>query len=84
MWKNLSHPNVSNIIGAPNNGMFAVISKWMDNGNIMALVVYNRMTRCRCSPGIFQIVDAVDGLKYLQRANIVHGDLKGVGLSAII
>ena len=59
MWKNLSQPNVPNIIGASDtldDGRSAVISKWMVNGNVTALVGYNRTTCCRCSLGIFQIV----------------------------
>ena len=97
MWKNLSHPNVLDLIGAPdtlNEGRFSMVSEWMDNGNIMEyvrnnagnhlkLVGYNCATFCNYSLGAFQIVDAVEGLKYLHGANIVHGDLKGVRLSAI-
>ena len=97
MWKNLSHPNVLDLIGATDTldeGRFSMVSEWMVNGNIaeyvrrnagnhLKLVSYNRATLCRRSLGAFQIVDAVEGLKYLHGANIVHGDLKGVRLSAI-
>ena len=97
MWKNLSHPNVLDLIGAPDTldeGRFSMVSEWMDNGNIteyvrnnagnhLKLVGYNCATFCNCSLSAFQIVDAVEGLKYLHGANIVHGDLKGVRLCAI-
>ena len=58
MWKNLSHPNVTNIIGVPDtldNGRFAVISKWMVNGNITALVGYNRMTVVAAHQAFFRL-----------------------------
>ena len=97
MWKNLSHPNVLYLIGAPDtleDGMFSVVSEWMANGNIMEYV--------RNSPGNhlklvghdytflfnllnnFQLADAAEGLKYLHNANVVHGDLKGVSLPVMI
>ena len=60
MWKNLSHPNVLDLIGVPDTlegGRFSMVSEWMANGNIMGyvransgnhlkLVGYNRMIRC--------------------------------------
>jgi serine/threonine protein kinase len=98
MWKNLSHPNVLDLIGAPDtldDGRFSMVSEWMDNGNIteyvrknagnhLKLVGYNRATLCSRLSSAFQFVDALEGLKYLHSANIVHGDLKGVRLSTII
>ena len=44
MWKNLSHPNVLNLIGIPDtldDGKFSMISEWMANGNIMEYVRKN-------------------------------------------
>jgi len=41
MWKNLSHPNVLNLIGVPDtieDGRFSMVSEWMDNGNIVEYV----------------------------------------------
>jgi serine/threonine protein kinase len=97
MWKNLSHPNVLNLIGVPDtleDGRFSMVSEWMANGNIMEyvrsnagnhlkLVGYNRIFLCHLL-STFQLADAVEGLKYLHNANIVHGDLKGVSLSVRI
>ena len=94
MWKNLSHPNVLNLIGVPDtleDGRFSMVSEWMANGNIMEyvfnnagnhlkLVGYNPIFLCY-SLSAFQLADATEGLKYLHNANIVHGDLKGVSLS---
>ena len=44
MWKNLSHPNVLNLIGVPDtleDGRFSMVSEWMANGNIMEYVCSN-------------------------------------------
>jgi serine/threonine protein kinase len=93
MWKNLSHPNILNLIGVPDtleDGRFSMVSEWMANGNIMGyvrdnagnhlkLVGHNRIFLSRLL-NAFQLADAVEGLKYLHNVNIVHGDLKGVSL----
>ena len=93
MWKNLSHPNVLDLIGVPDaleDGRFSMVSEWMANGNIMEYVRSNagnhlKLVSCNCihlcrSLSTFQLADAIEGLKYLYNANIVHGDLKGVSL----
>ena len=44
MWKNLSHPNVLNLIGIPDtleDGRFSMVSEWMANGNITEYVRNN-------------------------------------------
>ena len=93
MWKNLSHPNVIGLIGVPDtlgDGRFSMVSEWMANGNIMEyvrdnasnhlkLVGRNHISLCYILSTL-QLVDAVEGLKYLHNANIIHGDLKGVSL----
>ena len=98
MWKNLSHPNVLDLIGAPDTldeGRFSMVSEWMVNGNIteyvcknagnhLKLVGYNRATICSRLLSAFQIVGAVEGLKYLHEANIVHGNVMGVSVSLIV
>ena len=41
MWKNLSHPNVLDLIGVPDtleDGRFSMVSVWMTNGNIMEYI----------------------------------------------
>ena len=93
MWKNLSHPNVLDLIGVPDtleDVKFSMVFEWMDNGNIMEyvrktagnhlkLVGHNHIFLCRL-PSTFQLAGAAEGLEYLHDANIVHGDLKGVSL----
>jgi len=71
-----------------------MVSEWMANGNIMEYVRNNagnhlklvgcNRTFCYHSLNTIQLADAVEGLKYLHNANIVHGDLKGVSLSVRI
>ena len=44
MWKNLSHPNVLDLIGVPDTleeGRFSTVSEWMTNSNIMEYVRAN-------------------------------------------
>jgi serine/threonine protein kinase len=94
MWKNLSHPNVLNLIGVLDtleDGMFSTISEWMAHGNVMEyvtshagnhlkLVGQNPTSLCHLL-STYQLADAIEGLQYLHNTNIVHGDLKGVSLS---
>ncbi|KAF9781280.1 kinase-like domain-containing protein [Thelephora terrestris] len=77
MWKNLSHPNVLTLIGVPDTlekGRFSMVSVWMVNGNIMDFV------RTHASNHLKLLADAVEGLRYLHGASIVHGDLKGANI----
>jgi serine/threonine protein kinase len=77
MWKNLSHPNVLDLIGVPDTlaeGRFSMVSEWMVNGNIMEYVRKNSGNHLKL------LADAVEGLKYLHNASIVHGDLKGANI----
>ena len=44
MWKNLSHPNILDLIGVPDtlgDGKFSMVSEWMGNGNIVEYVCSN-------------------------------------------
>ena len=93
MWKNLSHPNILDLIGVPDtleDGRFLMVSEWMAGGNIMEyvrknagnylkLVSHDRIFLCHLLTTL-QLADAAKGLKYLHDANIVHGDLKGVSI----
>lgn len=49
-------------------------------GNYLELVGYNRATPYHHLPNTLQLADAVEGLRHLHHASIVHGDLKGVSL----
>ncbi|KAF9647120.1 kinase-like protein [Thelephora ganbajun] len=74
MWKNLSHPNVLDLIGVPDTLEDGRLSMGMANGNIMEYV------RSNASNHLKLLADAVEGLKYLHNASIVHGDLKGANI----
>lgn len=44
MWKNLSHPNVLDLIGVPDtieDGRLSMVSEWMANGDITGYVREN-------------------------------------------
>ena len=93
LWKNLSHPNVLDLIGVPDTleeGRLSMVSEWMGNhdivkyvranaGNHLKLVSYNLVIPCYHLPNTPQLEGAIEGLAYLHRGHIVHGDLKGVG-----
>ena len=97
MWRNLSHSNILDLIGVPDtleDGSFSMVSEWMANGNIMEyvcsndgnhfqLVGFNSIYPCYLL-STSQLADAIEGLKYLHNANIVHGGLKGVSFSTSI
>ena len=95
MWKNTSHPNVLNLVGTIYDEGYSLSSDFMVNGKIMEyvrgnagshlkLVGFNCTPLCCPSLSTFQIVDFVEGLKDVYHVNIVHGDFKGVSLSAIV
>ena len=44
VWKNLSHPNVINLIGISDTleeGRFSMVTEWMANGNIVGYIRNN-------------------------------------------
>ena len=70
---------------------FAMISEWMDNGNINKFIeVHGNVNRfelvgtssyCRLYPQLtarWQLKDVARGLAYLHDWTMIHGDLKGV------
>ncbi|KAG8718419.1 hypothetical protein FRC09_012689 [Ceratobasidium sp. 395] len=72
-WSRLRHANVLELRGlAKFRNCLAMVSPWMEYGNIVALVNrqldINRFSLCK------QLVNAV---AYLHEIGVVHGDLKG-------
>ena len=95
-WRSLSHPNVLPLLGVMmTSKRFAMISEWMDHGNINEFIeVYsgvNRFELVGTSPHFQlhtplttrrQLEDVAKGLIYLHDQAMIHGDLKGVRILA--
>jgi len=90
MWKHLKHQNILPLLGVNmSKSRFAMISEWMENGNINEFIKKNQhrnrtelVSRLLISVGRWlirvQLVGAVNGLVYMHSLHLVHGDLKGV------
>ncbi|KAG6818382.1 hypothetical protein H0H93_005439, partial [Arthromyces matolae] len=79
LWGQLSHPNVLPFYGVYpfRRGLMevALVSPWMENGNITVyLADHSDADR------VLLASDVAHGLKYLHDNDVIHGDLKGVGL----
>jgi len=70
--KRAKHPNILSIEGvAPKLFEFCMVSRWMENGNILSFVTkYPAVNRLELMIGITR------GLGYLHNNEVVHGDLK--------
>ena len=88
-WKRLNHVNVVPFIGvtfAP----LQIVSEWMSGGDLTAHIKSNPQTNriSLVSPPLTpsrnaalafqQLVDVAEGVNYLHKCDVVHGDLKGV------
>ncbi|KAF9446619.1 kinase-like protein [Macrolepiota fuliginosa MF-IS2] len=79
IWRQLQHPNLLPFYGVyhldDSHGRICLISPWMENG---AIVEYLRV-----HPGVKRLLlvyDIAQGLEFLHRNRIVHGDLKGANI----
>ncbi|KAG8756083.1 hypothetical protein FRC12_010689 [Ceratobasidium sp. 428] len=72
-WSKCQHPNIMDLLGLVEfRGQIAMVSLWMENGSVDHLDVNNHaIDRCRICFG------AAQGLAYLHKIGIVHGDIKG-------
>ncbi|KAF9643107.1 kinase-like protein [Thelephora ganbajun] len=75
-WRHLRHPNILPLLGVSlERRQFAMISEWMDSGNINEFVEGNEgVNRAQL------LVDAATGLEYMHSLHMVHGDLKGANI----
>jgi len=75
-WRHLRHPNVLPLLGVDlEQHRLAMISEWMDQGNINEFV--------RSNDGVNRVqllVEAANGLEYMHGLHMVHGDLKGANI----
>lgn len=72
IWKTLQHPNVLPLVGVTmSEARFAMISGWMENGNIKEYVKVNPFANR------FELLEGVArGLIYIHDHGVIHGDLK--------
>ncbi|KAF9777432.1 kinase-like domain-containing protein [Thelephora terrestris] len=75
LWKSISHfhPNILGLIAVDTDstGRCFMISEFMVNGNIFEFIQRNSVNRLRLLEGV------AEGIHYLHRLNISHGDIKG-------
>ncbi|KAF9785327.1 kinase-like domain-containing protein [Thelephora terrestris] len=76
IWKTLQHPHVLPLIGVTTSkGRFAMVSEWMNNGNINEFVKANPdINRLKLLGGVAK------GLIYIHQQGMIHGDLKGANI----
>ena len=90
-WRHLRHPHILPLLGVNiERHQLAMISEWMDNGNIneyvkghegvnrVQLVSNDITSRGDKRNWLIQLVDVANGLEYMHGLHMVHGDLKGV------
>ncbi|KAG8894156.1 hypothetical protein FRB99_001434 [Tulasnella sp. 403] len=72
LWRKLQHPHVLPLHGTYRlNGSIATISPWAANGTLKDFVLGHPHVPRRVS-----LRQAADGIQYLHKQNIIHGDIK--------
>ncbi|KAG9090949.1 hypothetical protein FS749_000167 [Ceratobasidium sp. UAMH 11750] len=76
IWLQLDHANIVNLHGlARFQGCVAMVSPWMNNGNVREFI------RERPSTNRYLLCYYVaSGLEYLHGVDVIHGDLKGANV----
>jgi len=95
VWKRLTHPNVVPFIGVTFNPL-QIVSAWMPgedlithiklkpDANRIGLVSPSRLLPRNAISSFLQLVDVANGLHYLHLHDVIHGDLKGVGVPLLL
>lgn len=98
IWINLNHDNVLPCLGfAEHNNLPALVSEWMENGNVIDYLAKNRdidrvIVVCAsslalpdlCPDIIGKAKGIASGLKYIHGEGVVHSDLKGVCIISLL
>ncbi|CAE6465996.1 unnamed protein product [Rhizoctonia solani] len=75
VWSKCRHPNIQELIGiTEHRGHIAMVSPWMENGDLNRFLSRKPRPQVNLCSLCTQIAD---GVAYLHRNDIVHGDLKG-------
>ncbi|KAG8795785.1 hypothetical protein FRC12_009792 [Ceratobasidium sp. 428] len=75
-WSKCRHPNVQELLGLVMfRDQIGMVAAWESNGDLPRYLERNTNTdRCRMS------VQIIEGLSYLHKLGVVHGDLKGANV----
>ncbi|KLO06861.1 kinase-like protein [Schizopora paradoxa] len=76
-WRQLTHPNIVSFLGVVNSETLALcmVSTWMRNGNLAKFLKANPH-----ASRLELLLDAANGLLYLHRQGMVHGDIKSANV----
>ncbi|KAF8982244.1 kinase-like domain-containing protein [Cyathus striatus] len=79
LWRHIAHHNLLPFYGiyqlGDSGGRICLVSPWMDNGNITQYLQRNPQVDRQDL-----ILDIIQGISYLHKKSIVHGDLKGANV----
>ncbi|KAJ7914811.1 kinase-like domain-containing protein, partial [Mycena leptocephala] len=78
IWRQLAHPNILPFFGVYYlETRLCLVSPWMENGNIMKFLEINQPA---IGLRLSLILDVAQGLQYLHKENVIHGDLKALNI----
>ncbi|KAH0578523.1 hypothetical protein H2248_003673 [Termitomyces sp. 'cryptogamus'] len=76
LWSQLRHPNLLPFYGVySHDGRVSFVAPWMENGDIGEYLKRNQT-----SNRVVLVYDTAQGLEFLHKNGIIHGDLKGANV----